>query len=381
MKFNKVSDTDIEVSQIGFGAEWMVDKSQQEVDEIIKYCQDHDINLLDCWMSDPNVRTLLGNAIKDNRDKWYIQGHIGSTWQNNQYVKTRQMDKVTVAFEDLLERLQTDYIDFGMIHYVDQLADYDDIMNGPFIEYVHKLKDEGKIRHIGLSTHNPDVAKQAAKNDEIKLIMFSINPAFDMMPATEVIDEYFDKENYAQLNGIQAERQELYDLCIDTNTTLTVMKAYAGGRLFKENESPFGVTLTPIQCLEYALTRPKVASVLVGVNDTRQLQEAIDYETASKEQRDYSEVLKNAPKSSYLGQCTYCGHCAPCPENINIALTNKFYDLAKTHETVPESIQQHYNDMPAHASDCIECGGCMTRCPFNVDIINVMNNASKLFGK
>ena len=381
MKYNRVSDTGLKVSQIGFGAEWMVDKSQDEVDKIIKCCQDNGINLLDCWMSDPKVRTLLGNSIKDNRNKWYIQGHIGSTWQNNQYVKTRQMDKVTVAFEDLLERLQTDYIDFGMIHYVDQLDDYEEIMTGPFIEYVHKLQDEGKIRHIGLSTHNSDVAKLAAKNDEIKLIMFSINPAFDMMPATEVIEEYFDKENYAQLNGIQAERQELYDLCLETNTTLTVMKAYAGGRLFKEDESPFGVTLTPIQCLEYALTRPKVASVLVGVNNTRQLKEALDYETASKEQRDYSEVLKNAPKSSYLGQCTYCGHCAPCPKNINIAMTNKFYDLAKTHECVPESIQQHYNDMPTHASDCIECGACMTRCPFNVDIINVMNNASKLFGK
>lgn len=381
MKYNNVADTNIKVSNIGFGAEWMVDKTQDEVDELVTYCQDNGINLLDCWMSDPNVRTLLGNAIGDNRDKWIIQGHIGSTWQNNQYVKTRQMDKVIPAFEDLLVRLKTDYIDFGMIHYVDEVKDFEDIINGEFLEYVHQLRDEGKIRHIGLSTHNPDVAKMAARMDEIKLIMFSINPAFDMMPATEVIDDYFEKKNYAQLNGIQPERQELYDLCSNTNTTLTVMKAYAGGRLFREDESPFGVTLTPVQCLEYALTRSSVASVLVGVNNTDELSDAIGYNTASIEERDYADVLRDAPLSSYLGQCTYCGHCAPCPVDINIALTNKFYDLAKTQDTVPDSIMQHYLDMNAYASDCIECGSCHTRCPFGVDIISHMNNASKLFGK
>ena len=61
------------------------------------------------------------------------------------------MDKVIPAFEDFMERFQIDTLDFGMIHYVDQIEDYDEIMNGPFIEYVRKLKDEGTIAHIGLS--------------------------------------------------------------------------------------------------------------------------------------------------------------------------------------------------------------------------------------
>ena len=381
MEFRSVSDTGIEVSVIGFGAEWMVDKTQDEVSKLVEYCNQNDINLLDCWMSDPSVRSKLGKAIKDNREKWYIQGHIGSTWQNNQYVRTRDMTKVIPAFEDLLERLQTDYIDFGMIHYVDEVAEYNKIMNNEFIDYVHKLKDENTIHHIGLSTHNPQVAMLAAENPEIKLIMFSLNPAFDMMPATEVIDDYFKKDNYAKLNGIQAERQELYEKCEKTNTALTIMKAYAGGRLFKTDESPFGVELTPVQCLEYALTRPSAKSVLVGVNNTEELDGALEYLKATDDEKDYSKILTTAPTSSYLGQCTYCGHCAPCSNNINIAMVNKFYDLASTHEDIPESILDHYNQLEYTASDCTQCGSCLSRCPFKVDIIKAMDKAKELFGK
>lgn len=380
MKYNKIKKAGISVSCIGFGAEWMVDKTQEQVNQLVDYCQENGINLLDCWMSDPTVRSKLGVAIKQNRDKWYIQGHIGSTWQNNQYVRTRDMDKIIPAFEDLLERLQTDYIDFGMIHYVDEVSEYNEIINNEFMDYVHKLKEEKIIHYIGLSTHNPEVALLAAQNPEIVLVMFSINPAFDMMPATEVIDDYFNKDNYTNLNGIQPERQQLYELCEKTDTALTVMKAYAGGRLFKEDESPFGVTLTPIQCINYCLERPGVKSVLVGVHDEKQMGEALDYLNADNKAKDYSKILTTAPKSSYLGQCTYCGHCAPCSVGINIATLNKFYDLASTHETVPPSVKEHYIQMEHHAGECNECGGCMTRCPFKVDIIDVMKKAEELFG-
>lgn len=381
MEFRSIADTGINVGIIGFGAEWMVDKTQSEVDNLVNFCMENDVNLLDCWMSDPSVRSKLGNAIAPNRDKWYIQGHIGSTWQNNQYVRTRDMDKVIPAFEDLLERLKTDYIDFGMIHYVDEVKEYRQIMDGEFIEYVRRLKEDNVIHHIGLSTHNPEVASLAADNPEIELILFSVNPAFDMMSATEQIDDYFDKDNYSKLNGIQAERHQLYEKCEKTNTAITVMKPYAGGRLFNEEESPFGVALTPVQCIEYALSCPSAKSVLVGVNDVNQMSEALEYLDADDDDKDYSRILTTAPKSSYLGQCTYCGHCAPCSSSINIAMVNKLYDLARIHESVPESIADHYGQMEHKASECTQCGACIERCPFKVDIIDMMKRAQMLFGK
>ena len=381
MKYKQIGKTDIKVSQIGFGAEWMDGKKYEDVEKLVKYCEEQGINLLDCWMSNPEVRSSLGKAIHENRDKWIIQGHIGSTWQKEQYVRTRDMDKVIPAFEDLLTRLQTEYVEFGMIHYVDELEEYEKIMNSEFIEYVRKLKQDGKILHIGLSTHNPEVGIKAAKNPEIELIMVSVNAAFDMMPPV-VLDDYFEKEKYSdELGGIQPIRSQLYQTCLDTDTAITVMKGYAGGRLFKEEDSPFGVAMTPVQCIHYALTRPSAKSILVGFNDIQEVDGALEYLTATEEEKDFSKILTTAPKHSYLGKCTYCGHCAPCPKEINIAMVNKFYDLASVHDEIPESIQEHYNNLEAHATDCFGCGKCETRCPFGVEIIEVMKKAYHLFGK
>ena len=381
MKYNKVGETNYKISEIGFGAEWIAGKPYEEIKKMITHCEKNGINFLDCWMSDPEVRSNLGKAIHENRDKWIIQGHIGSTWQNNQYVRTRQMDKVIPAFEDLLTRLQTDHIEFGMIHYVDEVEEYEKIMNGEFIDYIHKLKEENTIHHIGLSTHNPEVGLLAANNPEIELLMVSLNPAFDMMPPV-VLDDYFEKEKYSQdLGGIQPIRSQLYQTCQDTNTAITVMKGYAGGRLFNKEDSPFGIAMTPLQCIHYALTRPSSKSILVGINSIKELDDALYYEKASEEEKDFSKILTTAPQHSYLGKCTYCGHCAPCPFEINIAMVNKLYDLAVVHEEVPESIHEHYNNLDAHASLCFGCKKCEERCPFGVEIIEVMKKASKLFGK
>lgn len=381
MKYNQIGKTSYNVSEIGFGAEWMAEKTDEEVEKLVRYCENEGINLLDCWMSDPKVRSSLGKAIHKNREHWIIQGHIGSTWQNGQYVRTRDMDKVVPAFEDLLTRLQTDYIEFGMIHYVDEVEEYNQIMNNEFMEYVRNLKQEKIIHHIGISTHNPEVGLLSADNPEIELIMISLNPAFDMMPPV-VLDDYFEKNKYAEdLGGIQPIRSQLYQKCLDTDTSITVMKGFAGGRLLNKNDSPFGVALTPIHCIHYALTRPSTKSILVGVNNIEELNGVLKYETADEKEKDFSKILTTAPKHSYLGKCTYCGHCAPCPFEINIAMVNKLYDLAVIHDEVPQSIQEHYNNLESHASDCFACKKCESRCPFGVEIIEIMKKADALFGK
>ena len=139
MEYRELGNTGIEVSEIAFDAEFLVERPYEDTEVLIKACEEAGINFVDCWMSEPDVRSHLGKAIKPNRENWVIQGHIGATWQNNQYVRTREMDKVIPAFEDFMERFQIDTLDFGMIHYVDQIEDYNEIMDGPFIEYVRKL--------------------------------------------------------------------------------------------------------------------------------------------------------------------------------------------------------------------------------------------------
>lgn len=116
MNYRKLGKTGLMVSEIGLGGEWLERHTAEECKQVIDYCETQGINILDCWMSEPNVRSNIGNAIKGKREKWYIQGHIGSTWQNGQYVRSRELPLVKAAFEDLLTRFQTDYIDLGMIH-------------------------------------------------------------------------------------------------------------------------------------------------------------------------------------------------------------------------------------------------------------------------
>lgn len=381
MEYRKLGNTGIEVSEIAFGAEFLVERPYEDTEELIRACEANGINFVDCWMSEPDVRSHLGKAIKPNRENWVIQGHIGSTWQNNQYVRTRDMDKVIPAFEDFMERFQIDTLDFGMIHYVDLIEDYENIMNGPFIEYVRKLKDEGTIEHIGLSTHNPDVGMLAAQNPEIELLRFSINPAYDMFGAMEDIEEYRKEDAYDEsLFGLNPQRAEIYELCEKNGTAITVMKAFAGGNLLSDETSPFGVALTPVQCIHYCLEQKGVSSVFAGVKTVQELEKSLKYCSASDAEKDYAETLKNAPKHSFEGQCTYCGHCQPCTSQIDIAMVNKLYDLAKNKDEVPASIQEHYNNLKFNATDCIACGDCEPRCPFNVHIVDVMLDAHDLFG-
>lgn len=380
MKYRQLGKTGLMVSEIGYGPEWLTGKTKEEGKAIADRCMEYGINICDCWMADPDVRSNLGDSLLGNRDKWIIQGHLGSTWQNGQYVRTRDLKEVIPSFEDELRRFHTDYFDLGMIHYCDQQADWDNLMHSDFIDYVRKLKEEGTIRHIGMSTHNPLIAKQAIEAGVVEMIMFSVNPIFDMLPPTENLEECFGDVKDMTLGGIYKDRAELYALCERENVGITVMKGYASGRLFDEKRSPFGVAMTPVQCLHYALTRPAVASVLVGYSEPAHVDAAAAYETASQEEKDYASVLANAKAHAYKDMCTYCNHCKPCPAELDIAMVNKLYDLGITQKELPASIAEHYRNLEKHASDCLECGGCRTRCPFDVDVIGYMRKAKELFG-
>lgn len=380
MIYRKLGKTGLEVSEIGFGGEWLEQHDENESVELMRYASSKGINIIDCWMPDPKSRDIIGKAMKGCRDKWIVQGHIGSTWQNGQYKRSREIDEIAPAFDDILKRMDTDYIDLGMIHYVDAEDDWNNCLNSEYIKYVHRLHAQGVIRHIGISTHNPRIAKKAAESGFVEMILFSINPAFDMKPATEDLDSMFTGYDESSFSGIDPERAQLYQLCDQKNVGITVMKGYCGGRLLKAETSPFGVAFTPKQCIHYVLTRPGVSSILVGFDTKEQVDEAVSYENVTEEEKDYASIIANAPLHSYSGQCTYCGHCKPCPVNIDIAMVNKFYDLATQQNTVPDSVREHYRNLGVTASSCIGCRGCESRCPFGVKIADRMEKTAKLFG-
>ena len=128
-----------------------------------------------------------------------------------------------------------------------------------------ELKRSGTIRHIGLSSHNPVVAHMAARTGLIDVLMFSVNPCYDLLPPSDDVDTLWADESYArELHNIDPERQRLYEFCEREGIAIDVMKAYGGGDLLSDANSPFGRPMTPVQCLEYALTRPGVAAVMAA---------------------------------------------------------------------------------------------------------------------
>jgi predicted aldo/keto reductase-like oxidoreductase len=345
------------------------------------YAFAHGINFIDMYTSNPDFREQLGRWVKDKRERFVLQSHLCTVWENGQYLRTRDFDKVKSGFELMMRQLDTGYLDVGMIHYVDAETDYDMVFGGPIVEYAQALKREGRIRHVGVSSHNPRLALKMVQTGLVDVLLFSINPAYDLQPTTEDVEEYFDNKNYeGRRTNIDPERQALYDYCANHGIAIDVMKVYGGGNLLSDAQSPFGKALTPVQCIHYALTRPGVVSVMVGCNGIDEIKAALAWCDASDDERDYTGVMSRLERFSWTGKCMYCGHCAPCTMGIPIADVNKFYNLTVAEGKIAETVREHYAALSCHASDCVACGECETRCPFGVEIIEGMEKAAETFG-
>ena len=201
------------------------------------------------------------------------------------------------------------------------------------------------------------------------------------MPASEDVEQLWNEDNYKNnLTNLDPDRQKLYETCQKLGVGITVMKCFGGGDLLDANLSPAGVALTVNQCINYALTRPAVATVLAGAHSVEQFEQTLAYENATDAQKDYATAFATFPRISWKGHCLYCSHCAPCVKKINIADVTKFLNLAVAQKIIPETVREHYKILNHHAGECIQCGVCETRCPFGVNIRVNMEKAKKIFG-
>lgn len=381
MNYRELGKTGLKVSEIGIGCEGFNDKSIDGTMELLDAAAAEGVNYIDLYSPAPKVRDNLGAALAGRREQFILQAHLCTIWKFGQYKRSRKLHMVKEAFSDLLARLKTDYIDVGMIHYVDTEEDWKTVAEGPVMQYALELKKQGVIRHIGISSHNPAVAMEAVKSGLIEVLMFSVNPCYDLQPAGEDCYELWNEKNYEKpLLNMDADREELYETCQRLGVGISVMKVYGGGDLLDETLSPAGKALTPSQCLHYALTRPAVATVVAGAHTVEELYRSTAYESASEEERDYASALASFPRISWQGHCMYCGHCAPCPKGLDVASVTKFLNLAKAQNGVPETVREHYAVLPHKAGDCVQCGACESRCPFGVGVIGNMAEAARIFG-
>jgi len=380
MIYRPIANTGMSASIIGLGAEHLDNKPYEAIEPVINTALEQGINIIDLFMPGEPVRQYIGKALAGRRDKVLIQGHIGSTDVNEQYDRSRDLKTIKKYFENLLRCLNTDYIDFGMLFFADSEKDFSDIFEGDSLPYALELKKKGYIRAIGASSHNPVTARKVVETGLVDLLMFSINPAFDMVPASTDVLDYLGEAAMDFEKNLDPDRAALYRLCEQRGVAITVMKTLGAGKLISSKFSPFGKPLSVTQCIHYALTRPAVVSALLGCSTREQVLEAVSYLNAGEAERDYTSLIKNH-QGSLVGSCVYCNHCLPCPSVINIASVNKFLDIALLDENnVPPSVTSHYRALEHRASECIACGKCEERCPFSVPVIQKMNKAASLFG-
>lgn len=380
MNYRELGSTGIKVSEVGLGCEGFIGHDDELAAQMFQTAFDQGVNCMDMYHSNPELRSLVGRMLRGRREQFVLQGHLCTTWQDGQYKATRDLDEVKASFEDLMARLETTYMDVGMIHYVDSLSVWQEVLDSGIMEYARALKAAGRIRHIGMSSHNPVAALEAVKSGLIEVLMFSVNPCYDLQPGNEDINKLWAEDSYKNhLSNMDPDRQKLYETCQRMGVGITVMKAFGGGDLLSD-DSPAGKALTVNQCIHYALTRPAVSTVFTGAHNQEELLAGLSYETASAEERDYAATLASFPKISWHGHCMYCGHCAPCPQGIEVANVTKFLNLAKAQKMVPETVREHYGSLEHKAGDCIQCGQCEARCPFGVAIRENMLEAERIFG-
>ena len=383
MRYRKLGRTALNVGIIGLGAEHLEPASEDTVISVVHEAIDRGVNYIDLFIfASPGVRDNLGIALTDKRYKVMITGHLGPAMVNGQYCRSR--DKVVCEryFNDLLIRLRTDYVDVLMLHFVDEPDDYEKVFNSEeILELAVRFKKEGKARFIGLSSHNAPIALKAVNSGHIDVLMFPVNPAFDALPGDMGLGALRQDSSYKQAaiaaNKSMPERTELYHTCVIEGVGIVAMKPYAGSLLFAK-ENPSSIVLTPVQCINYALSQPGVCTVVPGCRNVEEMKAALAFLDATDEEKDYSSI-NVSPLWKLKENCMYCNHCLPCPVDIDIGMTTRITDTAGY--GIDDNVVSAYEALSVKASACTECGICAERCPFGVDVIANMSRAVDLFGK
>lgn len=345
-------------SVLGLGLGGIQKSSDEEIEKTTRLALDNGINFFDLCAGGKNVYAPFGKAIEGRRERVFVQMHFGAVYNDKgDYAWSRDFEQIKSTFEWELETLGTDYADFGLLHCVDEHKDLDELIEAGIVDYLKELKGKGTVRHIGFSSHSPEIANRILDMGIADLMMFSLNPAYDF----EKGDDYGI--------GSLSERSELLRRCQSEGVGISVMKPFHGGKLLDKNSSPFGHALTRFACIQYALDRPAVLTVVPGVRGIDDLNDLLGFDKSSKQERDYSQIGSFTPEN-LNGNCVYCNHCQPCPAGIDIGMVNKYYDLALAGDKLAHS---HYDKLSVKADACLQCGHCDSRCPFKVEQGNRMN--------
>lgn len=328
--------TGFEVSMIGFGGIPIQKVDYETASVLIQKAHEEGINFIDTARGYKESEKLIGYGLeKCGRDKWIVA------------TKSPKRDYAGIL-EDIrvsLENLRTDYIDLYQLHNVRTPEEYETVMgeNGA-LKGLKEAKEKGLIREFGITSHNIDILEKVLDSGEFSTIQCPYNP-------------------------VERKAEGLFKRAKDLNVGVIVMKPVAGGAIRNVNLS-----------IRYIVGNPNVTVAIPGMNTIEQVLEnsriGNDFKPLTVEER--TTILKEAEE---LGSefCRRCGYCAPCPQGIDIP-TQFLLEGYYTRYNLPEWAKERYAALDKKADNCVECGQCEKKCPYNLPIRKMLKKVVKTLG-
>jgi hypothetical protein len=326
MRKIRLGQTNLMVSELGFGGIPIQRLSTDDAVGVVRRALDLGVTFLDSANGYSNSEERIGKAIAGRRDQVVLATKSGA--RNLATFK----EHVALSFQ----RLGVDHIDVLQFHNVSDEEHYQQVVAGGMLEYAQALKAAGRIGHIGVTSHNLDMAYKLVQSGHFETLMF---------PFCVVTPEPADK---------------LIPLCRQHDVAFISMKPMGGGML--DN-----ATLA----FKYLRQFPDILP-LVGIQTVREIEEIVGVMEGpagmSAEESAAAERLRCELGSRY---CRSCDYCQPCPEGIGISTVLRFRSSAKRFPA-----ERFFGDWGkaqiAKAEKCAECGECEQRCPYHLPIRDML---------
>ena len=172
MEYRKLLHGSEQISVLGFGTSSIGMAGEKETEATMAMALEAGVNYFDMASADAVPFGAFGRAMAGQREKVYFQIHFGADYQSGTYGWTTDLDTIKRSVDWQLKELKTDYIDFGFLHCIDEKADMEHALKGGTLDYIRQLKKDGVVRHIGLSSHTPEVVHMALDAGILDMLMF-----------------------------------------------------------------------------------------------------------------------------------------------------------------------------------------------------------------
>jgi len=322
METIRLGKTEMRVSKLGFGGIPIQRVSEDDAMAVVRRCLELGINFIDTANAYTTSEERIGKAISGHRPSVFLATKSHA----------RTPDEISQNLKLSLKRLGVDYIDLYQFHGVSDFKSLDLVLdpNGP-MTVVEKAKRAGVIKHIGISSHQIDVAKKAVKSDRFETIMF---------PFSFICSEAAD---------------ELLSLAREHDVGFIAMKPLEGGMV--DN-----VTIA----FKYLFQFPDVLPI-PGIEKIPEIEEIVKVLEGSWQMTEVEQQeMKRLKEEIGPGFCHRCDYCQPCVQEIPISMVMGVRSFFK--RSPPERFFEMVDLAMVKAATCTECGDCETRCPYNLPI-------------